>query len=500
MNEVANADLGHEVYRSHTVLIVDNSGSMRKSDVSGHASRTSAVYDCLIQEFVRPQMESIKNNSKQEIEAVATLISINDDAQVIFERQPFGQAMVDTMEVLMHSRARSHGNYLPALDKAMKVLQADAGFGAQLFIVFLSDGAPSDHIYRHCTHGIQIWQDDCNKLSIFGRFPLQVCENPQTAKECRREIMESVHDECVEKIGRLGDLFGRDRTYIGTVAFGPPSEDYRVLRDMAAKLPRNSFQKLGLNAMSLKTAFSSLTSNLTDLNTQMTGGGLTVRKVKKQEAGTQFRDLTWDIYKTMDTTWTLYGKHRWDTSTRALSMTTLATGVVGVACSKDWKAKGAERYVHQCVEVDAQNEKIGQVFVAKWPVHEESLGLEFPKRFCRMQARAEGLATEFNTKVLRMVRTLHPEWQVHFLQCAVYFVRDTRYSTGTSYILGENELVHTSTSSHVSLIKPNKFNPPPTHHSPYFSPNSLPNTHQGGCFHEVEQQWRHNTRRGSATR
>ncbi|KAJ1495217.1 hypothetical protein T484DRAFT_1763193 [Baffinella frigidus] len=43
----------------------------------------------------------------------------------------------------------------------------------------------------------------------------------------------------------MGDLFGRDRLYLTTVAFGPPTENFQVLQDMAAVLPRSSFQKLG---------------------------------------------------------------------------------------------------------------------------------------------------------------------------------------------------------------------------------------------------------------
>jgi hypothetical protein len=69
------------------------------------------------------------------------------------------------------------------------------------------------------------------------------------------------------------------------VAFGPITEDYQVLQDMAAQLPRQSFQKLGLNALGLKTAFSSLASDLSTMNTQMMPQKPTVRKVKQQEAG-----------------------------------------------------------------------------------------------------------------------------------------------------------------------------------------------------------------------
>ena len=65
------------------------------------------------------------------------------------------------------------------------------------------------------------------------------------------------------------------------MAFGPPDQSYHVLQGMAEKLPRGSFQKLGLSADKMRTAFSSLTSDLTTLRT--VGGssaGLTLRQLK----------------------------------------------------------------------------------------------------------------------------------------------------------------------------------------------------------------------------
>jgi hypothetical protein len=41
----------------HAVLIVDCSGSMRNDDVPGYATRTQAVYNCLVRAFVEPQLK-----------------------------------------------------------------------------------------------------------------------------------------------------------------------------------------------------------------------------------------------------------------------------------------------------------------------------------------------------------------------------------------------------------------------------------------------------------
>ena len=84
----------------------------------------------------------------------------------------------------------------------------------------------------------------------------------------RAQLKARVESECCQRLRRIGDLVGRDRVFVGTVAFGKPDEDYSVLRSMAATLPRNTFQKLGLSVGGLKTAFSSLTSTLTTMRTE----------------------------------------------------------------------------------------------------------------------------------------------------------------------------------------------------------------------------------------
>ena len=45
------------LYGTHIVLVVDNSGSMRKGDVPGYRSRTDAVYASLLRDLVLPQLK-----------------------------------------------------------------------------------------------------------------------------------------------------------------------------------------------------------------------------------------------------------------------------------------------------------------------------------------------------------------------------------------------------------------------------------------------------------
>ena len=128
-------------------------------------------------------------------------------------------------------------------DTAIRLLSGDARRQTQLFLMFLSDGAPSDHTELACPHGVRVWQPDYSgNVMPSGKPMLQNC---RFSSACRSNVRKAVETACVKRIQQLGDLLGRDRVYVGTVAFGPPSEDYAVLQAMSAMMPRSSFQVRG---------------------------------------------------------------------------------------------------------------------------------------------------------------------------------------------------------------------------------------------------------------
>lgn len=76
-----------------------------------------------------------------------SLVEMSDEARVALCRYPACSQLVSYMKGRMDSRAKSHGYYLPALDQALQLAQGDAGRANKVFLLFLSDGAPSDHNY-----------------------------------------------------------------------------------------------------------------------------------------------------------------------------------------------------------------------------------------------------------------------------------------------------------------------------------------------------------------
>mmetsp|Transcript_22384 Transcript_22384/g.54429 ORF Transcript_22384/g.54429 Transcript_22384/m.54429 type:complete len:327 (+) Transcript_22384:121-1101(+) len=224
---------------SHTVIVVDASGSMRKGDVPGYESRTEAVYDCVARDFLTPQLQGPSAG-----ENLVSLLEMSDETSVVFKRAPVGQELKRVFEQRGRSRAKSHGNYIPMLDAVTDILMPETHTQRQILIMILSDGAPSDHLDRVCAHGTAIWQEASGGGTFRGKKALRNC--PWGNALCRQSVMKSVRSDCVQKVVRVGDIFGRDRTTVVTAAFGPPSDlpqrTFRRCRRWRARSQRAPFR------------------------------------------------------------------------------------------------------------------------------------------------------------------------------------------------------------------------------------------------------------------
>ncbi|KAK3275216.1 hypothetical protein CYMTET_16642 [Cymbomonas tetramitiformis] len=443
--EVPEAQCANSAYGAHVVFVVDNSGSMRKSDVPGYDTRTAAVYDCLARDLVQPQLKGAIPGDVH-----VSLITMEDKAKVVMEKVAVDMQLAKFLEKRKGQRARSHGNYLPALDALTELFVRHDSFNEkQLFVIFLSDGAPSDHNNLTCPHGVQVWQPDPHQLvSAGGKKQLRQCGGKAA---CRQILKANVQLDCLKRLDNLGDLLGRDRLHFHTVAFGSPDENYDTLRLMAKQLPRASFQKLGLSAGSLRTALTSLTSSLTSMRTEAASKMLTLRKEKQQVASG--RDIAqYDVY----TGPKFYSKRRWDLQLKKFIEVSLGEAVAGVATGDYTFAEGGERYVYYCTELSGSDKPVGTKLIAKESKFEEHLrhtvmygvvledlknqdsAFSYYARFCRVLAEAQSFAELFN----RRLNDTRPEWSVHFLDSVLYTVWDDsdRYPSGLAYFTAELEL------------------------------------------------------------
>eukprot|EP00966_Prymnesium_polylepis_P223388 5168820-Prymnesium_polylepis.1 len=216
---------------------------------------------------------------------------------------------------------------------------------------------------------------------------------------------------------------------------------------MGEALPRGSFQKLGLNAGGLRTAFSSyslhlslhpslhpshhsLSSSLTTLRTDGTSRSLTVRKAeirkeqgKDDEEGFVSFAKDWIIYDSKD--WVQ--KYKYVLIERDLVRQQFDGGHTGLAFFKFPFAQGVERFVYRCAEVKIPEDKREEWYnekefessranrgklrlVAKEAKHQENLGRHFQLEMSRIQAEAAEMARAFNRRVAGP-----PEMKLNFL-------------------------------------------------------------------------------------
>lgn len=314
------------------------------------------------------------------------------------------------------------------------LLKADMDQQVQLMVVFLSDGAPSDHCDLVCDHSIPVW------TSVNGSS--RKLQNCKSAAQCRRQLKDEIKSDCLSRISYLGDLLGRERIRLHTVAFGPPTDDYEVLQEMAAVLPRSSFQKLGLSASGLKSAFTSLTSTLTSLRTEGASGGSPLTRRFLQSVG-HHQQKTDDIrpYRIYRDEWYMYegdsliSKQVYDYASRCFVEVPMRNGSCGVAMKKKSFSHGAERQAFRCTEY-ASNRKqyinngsvvtTGNWLVAKVTIHEHQLkDASFHKRTARMHAAAAKFAELFNGRVKRIVQST--SYKISFVSVHIYEVVDHQF-------------------------------------------------------------------------
>ena len=223
---------------------------------------------------------------------------------------------------------------------------------------------------------------------------------------------------------------------------------------MAKVLPRSSFQKLGLAAASLRSAMSSLSSNLTSMRTESSshvdGGRQSMtRRIDLEEskpddvAGTQFK-----IFQ-------FVAKFEWDITGSGWIQSDKTTGMCFLGVARKYFGKGVERAAFDCNEVKRSGDggqfyRSGPRLVAKEYLYEEhhKKSLEMYSSAGKIQAMASLYANLFNAFV-----GAHPHWisswNVYFIKCCIYRTRQCEQDTsglwksvedGQDWILTEPEL------------------------------------------------------------
>ena len=133
----------HAAWSSHSVFVVDMSGSMRSDDVNGARCRSDGVWMVLAREWVARELSKGTRSTTD----VVSIVLMRDTAELVMECEPIDwvlyNKLIDMREFSAH-RPEGAGNYLPALAVAESLLMRNQLGSCSLSLLFFSDGRPSD--------------------------------------------------------------------------------------------------------------------------------------------------------------------------------------------------------------------------------------------------------------------------------------------------------------------------------------------------------------------
>ena len=349
------------VWTSHTVVVVDQSGSMRKTDVAGGVTRSDAVWLTLATEFVAANLENKSRSSTD----FMSIVGMNASCTVLVDKEPIDWILYNKLIGLLRSAEPiADGNYVPAFAEAERLLSSNPLGSCALSLLFLSDGKPSDHFRRS---DYEIGMTKGQKILL----------NQNHSKKMERLL--------VPHLDNIFSRFGR-RLTVHTVGFAQPTEDFSVLRSVADRSTafgcQGKFLSPDLTAESLSLAISSVTSSLTTAKSELTSVGTTsqqtvrdVRREQKNEDYTEFRvdPATWCSYDRFS----IESKKRWSEHRCEKKLEDGSTHFffkgdweslelppnTGVAQKLKYFGEGAERLVAKFREVDQRGFFVGDQMV-----------------------------------------------------------------------------------------------------------------------------------------
>lgn len=440
-------------WTSHTVAVVDQSGSMRNTDVEGGATRSDAVWITLALTWVDAE---IKAGSRKSTD-VMSVVSMRNNSEVVVDAEPVDWILFNKLvSLLRESEPNQGGNYLAAIDLAEQCLMRNTMGSCATALLFFSDGRPSERMPR-----VQPYRKSYQKLKRGGAV-----YTIKDSFDARDRMLAS-------RIGELASRFGR-RLTVGSIGFADPSEEFSTLQAMTEACAdygcQATFHKPSLNAESLQSILSNLSSTLTTTKTELTelagSKQRTVRDVKR-ESYSQMKVAQTHVNLTRDEDWWLYKgesvrRDKWvEGHQRVYRNNEHLRGrkqrgvwyqmepyehekAVGIAHAQRVFGEGAERMVSRLREFDSAGRFVGPWLVAKQSRFVEILGSkeerEFHKTFCSTQQIAARIAKMFNRKLEEIPGVKENTPRIEFLECRVLSLYDNML--GCIGVLVEKKLDH----------------------------------------------------------
>jgi Mg-chelatase subunit ChlD len=233
--------------KSHSILLVDTSGSMRNSDVQGSRSRLGAVWHAIAEDYIKNRIDT---GNAGEADAISVIL-MGETATFhpLLHFVPTDWVTYNAVLKIYKEGSitpRGHGCYRPALEMAESVLSQYDSSSCALMLAIMSDGRPSDSsVYR------------------------------QSVEDGTKSITAS--------IASLSSKLGK-RLTVSAIGMGSANQ-FETLKKMTEEAENHEskglFQVPSMSSSSIAAAISSIATSLTDTQTDITSQRF-VRKMTRE--------------------------------------------------------------------------------------------------------------------------------------------------------------------------------------------------------------------------
>jgi Alpha-kinase family len=397
--------------KSHTVIVVDVSGSMKKTDIWGARDRLKSVWISIALDFVAHRIEACEACPLD----VVSIITLEEEPKTVAREWPCDYILYNLIANI-HNRStilpRGHGPFIPALRVAERMLTARPHQACALSLCLFTDGSPSDFIQGNNT------KDFYNEMIIY-------------------------------RIQSLAEKYGSKMSFT-FIAIGD-QQDFNLLERMVAKAkdyrskaalvtPSSTLSGMG---MAMSSAASSVTESQIELRDAITLTQRKDRSVLRESSAqsaiklTKVNNQDFEMIPMRRVRRTVYKEWIENKQRKSAfsSMKPQHPHAAFVAICNRTFGEGGERYAFRFYEVGANGETIvGKPLVAKesrFVLQSEEGNSSskardhFVKEFCKGQQLALRLAEEFNNK-LKNIKRVHPSTpSIKVLDCSVYEIQGT---------------------------------------------------------------------------
>lgn len=412
-------------WTSNTVIVVDTSGSMKESDIWGARNRLGSVWISVALDLIAQRLESGENK----LTDVISIVTLSDTPIVILDEVPCSWVTYNKIVSIYNEGTYvpcGHGPFLPVLQLAEELLCRNKNASCAPTLIFLSDGAPSDHMDHYIS--------------------------PKDQDDLIGEVISKIARKLGRRLNFTAIGIG-DKTEFKTLQrMVNVAKDYNVKAQL--QLPSTSSESIGVAFSTTVTSTLETQREMTSIHTSKQREVRDVIRESQSHARVpicKIDEKQFWIYPKSHVRRKIYNEfwngekmdHRYDDADLQHPDSQY------VAFAKSPFGEGAERFAHRFYEVASDRKTIvGKPMVAKESRYviandEDGVGDErqrqrYVRMFCKTQQCARRLSIKFNHK-LDMLRRVHRQTpRVHFLDCSIYELHDEKF--GKISVLVEDRL------------------------------------------------------------